>query len=110
MKRVTWLALPLLGAGMLAYRAVPVQQGNRITVPAGFAVQEVYSSDKAGSVVAINFDPKGNLVIGRQAQPIVTLFDTNGDGVYDEERVFHDQARNTQGITFDGTDLIFAGN
>lgn len=80
-------------------------------MPEGFAVEEVYSPEEAGTVVAIAFDSQGRLVIARENGPIVTLIDRDGDGRIDEERAFTDSSTvlASQGLTFDGPDLLVVG-
>jgi putative heme-binding domain-containing protein len=80
-------------------------------VPEGFAVEEVYAPDRAGTVVSITFDSQGRLVVARENGPIVTLIDSDGDGVIDEERAFTDSSSviGSQGLVFDGPDLLVVG-
>ena len=79
-------------------------------VPEGFAVEEVYSSDDAGTVVAITFDSQGELVISREDSSIFRLRDADGDGAMDEEQLVTDQVTNSQGLLFDGADLLAVGD
>ena len=111
MKRNALLALPLLGAAVLAFRQLPPGSDVEFTVPEGFAVQEVYSPEQAGTVVSITFDGEGRLVVARENGPIVTLIDNDGDGVIDAERAFTDSSTvlASQGLVFDGPDLLVAG-
>jgi putative heme-binding domain-containing protein len=106
-KRIVLASLPLAGGALIAFRTAPVQQGTKITVPQGFAVEEVLSPALAQSVVALTFDSKGQLVLGKEFGNPVTLI-PNGSGGY-EQRIFTDQVHTTQGMTFDGPDLIFDG-
>ena len=111
MKRIAILTLPLLGGAVLAFRQVPAPPEVEFTVPEGFAVQEVYAPDRAGTVVAITFDSEGRLVVARENGPIVTLIDNDGDGVIDQERAFTDSSTvlASQGLLFDGPDLLVVG-
>jgi putative heme-binding domain-containing protein len=111
MKRIAIILLPLVGGAALAFRQLPPQAEVEFTVPDGFAVQEVYAPDRAGTVVSITFDSEGRLVIARENGPIVTLFDNDGDGVIDSERAFTDSSTviGSQGLVFDGPDLLVVG-
>lgn len=111
MKRTALLALPLLGGAVLAFRQLPPQSQAEFTVPDGFAVEEVYSPEDAGTVVAFTFDSQGRLVIARENGPIVTLIDNDGDGRIDEERAVTDSTTvlASQGLIFDGPDLLVVG-
>ena len=80
MNRIGLVAAPVLGAALLAYRALPdQQQAPRITVPQGFAVEQVLSPADAQSVVALTFDNQGRLVLGKEFGNVVTLV-PNGSG------------------------------
>jgi putative heme-binding domain-containing protein len=111
MKRIALLTLPVLGGALVAYRVLPVQDPIKFTVPVGFAVEEVYSPARAGSVVAITFDSQGRLVVARENGPVLTLVDTNGDGKIDQELHFTDSSSviASQGMVFDGPDLLVTG-
>jgi putative heme-binding domain-containing protein len=107
MRRFVLTAVSLVGAGvLLAARQSPLfqQDQSRFTVPAGFAVEEVLSHEQVGSVAAITFDSRGQMVIAKEFGDIVTLI-AGPDGTY-EQRVFSDQITNSQGLVFDGPDLI----
>lgn len=130
MKRTVLLAL-LLSLVLIGFQGISVPNVDRLVpnvegpvpnvdrlalnvdglvLPEGFAAEEVYPSDSLGSVVGINFDTQGRLVIGHQRDtPVITLFDTNGDGIFDEERVFSDQVTAAQGFLFDGFDALVTG-
>jgi putative heme-binding domain-containing protein len=111
MKRIALLILPLTGTAILAFRANPVRQAVEFTVPEGFAVEEVYAPERAGTVVSFTFDSDGNLVVARENGPLVTLLDGNGDGVIDAERPLTDSSTvlASQGFAFDGPDLLVSG-
>jgi putative heme-binding domain-containing protein len=100
------MALPIALGAIVAARVLPADVPN-ITLPEGFALEEVLSPELAGSVVVITFDSKGQLVLGKEFNRIVTLI-PDGKGGY-EQRVFTDKITTSQGITFDGPDLIVDG-
>jgi putative heme-binding domain-containing protein len=108
MKRPLLFTLLLAGIAGIGFKAFLLEQPPEdLVVPEGFAVEEVYPSDRLGSVVAINFDSQGRLVIGQQQNtPVKALLDNNGDGVFDEERIMSDQVTDAQGILFDGFDAL----
>lgn len=107
MKQITVIALLILGGGMLAFRTLPARTQAAFTVPPGFAVEEVLSPELAQSVVAITFDSQGRLVMGKEFGNVVTLVPgSNGDY---EQRIFTEEVHTSQGIFFDGPDLIVDG-
>jgi putative heme-binding domain-containing protein len=104
------VAAALLFAAVLGLRAAQSQMAKtQITVLDGFTVQEVYSADKSGSVVALTFDSRGRLVFSREKGPVVRLIDRDGDGRGDEEQVITEHVVNCQGLEFDGDDLLAVG-
>ncbi len=106
MKR-TFLLTLLLGGVLIGFNDIHLLDTDRFTVPEGFAVEEVYAPENAGSVVAMTFDSYGRIVLSREDSFVVTLYAT-GDGTF-EERVFSDQIIEAQGTVFDGLDLIAVG-
>lgn len=107
MKQITAISLLLLGGGLLAFRSLPVRQQAEFTVPPGFAVEEVLSPDLAQSVVGLTFDSQGRLVLVKEFGNVVTLM-PEGDGAY-EQRIFTGAVHTSQGIFFDGPDLLIDG-
>jgi putative heme-binding domain-containing protein len=106
MKLLGWIIVPAVSGLVVAAKVLPPDAPN-ITLPKGFALEEVLSPELAGSVVAINFDSKGRLVLGKEFNRIVTLI-PDGKGGF-EQRVFTDKITTSQGLTFDGPDLIVDG-
>jgi putative heme-binding domain-containing protein len=109
MRKPLLFTLLLAGVALIGFRALSEEQPPEFVLPEGFAVEEVYSPEQAGSVVGLTFDNQGRLVVAREFGPILTLFDNNGDGVYDEERQFSEEVGTSQGIFFDGPDLLVVG-
>ena len=107
MKRFVFAAVPVLALGALAWREMPQQQAPAFTVPQGFAVEEVLSPALAQSVVALTFDNQGRMVLGKEFGNVVTLIPQTGGGY--EQRIFTEEVHTTQGLSFDGPDLLIAG-
>lgn len=108
MRRAVYAAIPVLALGALAWREMPQQQGPQITVPQGFAVEEVLSPALAQSVVALTFDNQGRIVLGKEFGNVVTLIPQAGGGF--EQRIFTEEVHTTQGLAFDGPDLLITGS
>ncbi|MGH9338080.1 MAG: DUF7133 domain-containing protein [Acidobacteriota bacterium] len=102
------LSLCLIALGLKLAEIVQAQ--NRFRGPQGFSVQEYYSPEKSGSVVAMTFDSRGRLAFSREKGPVVILTDENGAGVADREQVFTDRVTNCQGLQFDGNQLWAVGD
>lgn len=80
------------------------QQDMRFMVPEGFTVEQVAGNDQVGSVVAFTFDNQGRMVIAKEFGDIVAMIPRD-DGTY-EQRLVSDQLTNSQGIVYDGPDLL----
>ena len=109
MKRLLLFAL-LFGSVLTGFHYTSFQAPPEFEVPEGFAVEEVYSPEEASTVIALTFDSQGRLVISREDSSIVRLFDEDEDGVFEEEQLVTDQVTNSQGMVFDGSDLLAVGN
>ena len=83
--------------------------GPRFEVPEGFAVEEVYGPERAGTIISITFDSDGYLVLAREDTSIVRLIDPDNDGTF-IERLVTDKVTDSQGMVFDGPDLYAAGS
>jgi putative heme-binding domain-containing protein len=107
MKRIFYI-LPIVAA---AFIGVGFQEffdpAPKFEVPEGFVVEEVANNATVGSVVAITFDNQGRMVVAKEFGEIVTMV-PNADGVL-EQRVLTGEIVNSQGIVFDGPDLIVMG-
>ena len=109
MRRIVLFVL-LFGGILMGFRHTSSQAPPEFEVPEGFAIEEVYSAEEAGTVVAMTFDSQGRLVISREDSSIFRLVDTDGDGAIDEEQLVTDQVTNSQGLLFDGQDLLAVGD
>lgn len=93
-----------------AQRAVPAADNQpRFTAASGFSVEEVYSAEESGSVVALTFDSDGALVVSREKGPVVRLLDRDQDGRPESEQVITDRVTNCHGLLFEGHDLLAVG-
>ncbi len=67
-------------------------------VPEGFALER--ASILEGSFLALCFDGRNRVLIGVEDGPIRRLTDTDGDGVFDLDEVFHPELVACQGIVW----------
>lgn len=107
MKRILLAAL-VLGGGVAAFGALPRETAPKFRVPEGFEVEEVLPPEQAQSVVALTFDAQGRLVLAKEFGNVVTLI-PGPDGQY-EQRIFTEEVHTSQGIFFDGPDLLVVGS
>ncbi|WP_237564815.1 DUF7133 domain-containing protein [Blastopirellula marina] len=74
------------------------QEEPRFQIMPGFAIQEVISAEKTGSLIAMAFNEFGSVVASQEGGPLMLFSDENGDGVVDNSRVYCDEVKNVQGI------------
>ncbi|MCC9604494.1 HEAT repeat domain-containing protein [Blastopirellula sp. JC732] len=77
---------------------VQPQEEPRFQIMPGFAIQEVISADKTGSLIAMAFNEFGGIVASQEGGPLMLFTDENKDGVVDSARVYCDEVKNVQGI------------
>ncbi|NJL73367.1 MAG: DUF1080 domain-containing protein, partial [Candidatus Competibacteraceae bacterium] len=74
--------------------------GGRFRTPEGFTVEEVATNDLVGSVYNMTFDHLGRPLISTENDGLFYLVDTNGDGVYDEKKMFYSGVKSAMGLCF----------
>lgn len=72
--------------------------GSRFMVAPQFRVERVVQPDAAGSLVAMAFNERGEIIASRERGPLIRVRDENGDGAPETVSVFCDQVTNCQGI------------
>jgi putative heme-binding domain-containing protein len=100
-------AVILIAAASLVREIAGAQAGgSRFTTLPGFVVEQVTPPQKTqDSYINMTFDSLGRPVVAKEGDGPRTLLDTDGDGIYESERVFSDQVRNCQGLWFDARTL-----
>ncbi|MBI1355627.1 MAG: hypothetical protein GC160_14915 [Acidobacteria bacterium] len=99
------LSLALLGC----QKQEPVFEGP-FDVPAGFVVESAADADAVGSLVQITFNAKGQPVVSKERDHPTLLLDSDGDGVFETQKVVSDQVNNCQGLWYDGPTLYCMGD
>jgi len=85
-------------------------EGTRFNIGSEFAVERVMRDDEVGSLIAMTFDARGNILCSREGGPLLLVTDANGDGVHDKASVFCDRIKNCQGILALGTRVFAVGD
>lgn len=103
---------PMVGGILLAATATLAPQmrarspQTRFTTIPGFVVEQVTPPDRtAESYVNMTFDSLGRPVLSKEGAGPRTLFDRDGDGMFESEIVFSDLVRDCQGLWFDARTL-----
>jgi putative heme-binding domain-containing protein len=76
----------------------PVDTAARFTTPAGFRVERVISGDKIGSIIALAFNERGDLLVSREDGGILTIRGNSESGLSDEVSTFCDKVKTCQGL------------
>ncbi len=74
---------------------------SRFQVPGGFRVEVAAPGEQTGSLIAMTFDSLGRPVVSKERAHPTILVDSDGDGVFETEKVFSDKVQNCQGLWFD---------
>ena len=75
----------------------------------GFEIERIVEPDLAGSIVAMTWGNRGNLIVSQERGPIIILSDTNKDGKFDKATPYSDRIKNCQGMLVVGNDLYAVG-
>ena len=74
------------------------QAGARFTAAPNFRVERVTSPEAAGSLVAMAFNERGEIIASRAGGPLVRVRDENGDGAPEAVAVYCEKVTSCQGI------------
>lgn len=92
---------------------VEVAGGNssgRFTLPAEFQVERVIGPEDSGSVIAMTFNERGDIIASQERGPLVRIFDENRDGVVDTVEPFCEEMENCQGLLALNGDVFAVGD
>jgi glucose/arabinose dehydrogenase len=85
-------------------------QGARFIVEQDFEVQRIMRDEEVGSLIAMTFDARGNILCSREGGHLMLLTDSNNDGIHDHVATFCDKIQNAQGILALGTRVFVVGD
>lgn len=71
---------------------------SRFSVRRGFRVQRVIRASETGSLVAMTFNERGDIIASQERGPLLLITDTDGDHIVDRVLPYAKQMRNCQGI------------
>ena len=75
-----------------------------------FRVDRIADGNVTGSLLAFTFNEFGVLIAAQEGGPLISLSDTNQDGVFDQARVVCDSVQNVQGLMSLSGDLYVTGD
>jgi putative heme-binding domain-containing protein len=100
----------LFAAAALLAGCARHEEASRFRVPPGFAVEAVAPPEQTGSLIGITFDSFGRPVVSKERGHPTILFDRDGDGVFETEKVFSAKVKQAHGMWFDGRALYAVAN
>ncbi len=71
-------------------------------VPRGFVVEPLLPEGQVETLIQLTFDSLGRPVVSRERGHPTILFDNDGDGVFESEKIFSDRITTAHGLWFDG--------
>ena len=75
-----------------------VEQRERFQIQKGFGVQRVLDDAKVGSVLAMDFNEFGHIIVSQEGGPLLMVFDQDDDGIPETVRTYCDKVSSCQGI------------
>ncbi|MDA1314904.1 MAG: HEAT repeat domain-containing protein [Acidobacteria bacterium] len=78
-------------------------------VPPGFVVERLLPAGQDETLIQVTFDSLGRPVVSRENGNPTILFDNDGDGIFESEKIFSDKVEMAHGMWFDGRTLYATG-
>lgn len=75
-----------------------VHRNERFDISPEFEVQQIFTGETVGSLIACTFNEFGNLLASREGGPLLMVFDSDGDKQLDKVRTYCDRVKSCQGI------------
>jgi len=104
------LGLIAVAAVFLATACNRKKEKSRFEAPGGFSVEIAAPASQTGSLIAMTFDSFGRPVVSKERGHPTILFDKDGDGVFETEKIFSDKVSYAQGMWFEGRTLFAIAN
>lgn len=75
-----------------------VRPTNHFVPQQGFAVEQVMSGARTGSLISATFNEFGQVLAGQEDGPLILMLDSNGDDIVDDVRPYCTKVKNCHGI------------
>ena len=101
---VTWLRARVLGEfGKTPpwgdeIRTSGGTSAGRFRLPSQFVVERVAHPDNTGSIIAMTFNERGEIIASREKGPLLRIRDDDGDGAPEAVHIYSDKMQNCQGM------------
>ena len=108
-----WLAAKVYGplGGVLPWgdEVVISNEGSRFMIDPEFAIERMVTDEQSGSLIAMAFNAKGDVLASQEGGPLLLIRDTNRDGTFESVMPFCDKLKNVQGILSLGAYVMAVG-
>ena len=84
--------------------------GARFKIAEGFAIERLMRDEEVGSLIAMAFDSRGNILASREGGNLLFITDSDDNGNPDSVSVFSEKLVNVQGILPMGTRVFAIGD
>ncbi|HYO24223.1 MAG TPA: c-type cytochrome [Lacipirellulaceae bacterium] len=84
--------------------------GARFVIDGEFAVERLMRDDEVGSLIAMTFDARGNIIASQEGGHLMLLSDSDGNGIHDKVSSYCDKVKNAQGLLALGTRVFAVGD
>ena len=110
----TWLAAKVYGplGGVLPWgdEVVISSEGSRFMIDPEFVIERMVTDEQSGSLIAMAFNAKGNILASQEGGPLLLISDANRDGTFETVKPFCDKLKNVQGILSLGAYVMAVGD
>ncbi len=86
------------------------KSSGRFKLPAEFQVERLIGPDDSGSIVAMTFTERGDIIASREKGPLVRMVDEDRDGVVETVQPYCEAMKNCQGILALNGDIFAVGD
>jgi len=85
-------------------------QEGRFVVDDGFVIEHLMRDEEVGSLIAMTFDSRGNIIASQEGGPLLRLSDQSDNGAHDTVEVYCKKIKNVQGLLALGTKVFAVGD
>jgi len=85
-------------------------EGARFVVDKAFEVERIMRDEEVGSLIAMTFDARGNIIASQEGGRLLLLTDSDNNGIHDRAATYCDKITNAQGILALGTRTFVVGD
>ncbi|MAT73007.1 MAG: heme-binding protein [Planctomycetaceae bacterium] len=89
---------------------VSAARGARFILNEEFEIERIARDEEVGSLIAMAFDAKGDMIVSREGGHLLRLSDRDGNGVVDTVSTYCDKLENVQGILPLGSRVFAVGS